>query len=44
MRQHTEEAEAALKSKQDAFEETRECLNDDLNWMQIALEEAKARE
>ena len=28
----------------EAFEKARKCLNDDLNWVQIALEEAEARE
>jgi len=37
-------AEAALRLERDAFEEARECLNDDLNRVQIALEEAEARE
>ena len=42
MRQRAEEAEAALRSKRDAFEEARECRNDDLNQVQLTLEEAEA--
>ena len=44
MRLRAEEADAALRSERDAFEEVRECLTDHLNWMQIALEEAEACE
>jgi len=43
MRLPVEEAEAALRSERDVFEEVRECLTDYLNWVQIALEEAKVR-
>jgi len=42
--QHAEGTEATLRSEQDAFEETMECLNDDLSRAQITLDEAKARE
>jgi len=44
MRQRAEEAEAALRSERDAFEKSKECLNDDLNRAQIALEEAESHE
>ena len=44
MRLRAEEAEAALRSEQDAFKEVRECLTDDLNRVQIALKEAEVRE
>jgi len=33
-------AEAALKSEWDAFEEAKECLNDDLTQVLIAQEDA----
>jgi len=39
-----EETEATLRSERDAFEEVRECLTDDFDRVQIALEEAEARE
>ena len=44
MRLRAEEAGVALRSDQDAFEKVRECLIVDLNRVQIALEEAEARE
>ena len=44
MHQHAEGVEATLRSEQDAFEETMECLNDDLSRAQIALNEAEACE
>ena len=39
-----EETEATLRSERDAFAEVRECLTDDFDRVQIALEEAEARE
>jgi len=44
MRQRAEETEAALRSERDAFEEAKKCLNDNLNQVQTALEEAEARD
>ena len=44
MRRCATDAEAVLRLEQDAFKEVRECLNDDLNRVQIALEKAEARE
>ena len=44
MRVRVEEAEAALRSERNAFEEVRECISDDLNRVQIAHEEAETRE
>jgi len=44
MRLRAEEAEAALRSKRDAFEEVRKCLTNDLDRVQIALKEAEAHE
>ena len=41
---HAEKVEAFLRSEQDAFEEVRECLADDLNLVHISLEETKTRE
>jgi len=41
MRLGAKEAEAALRSEGDAFEEVMDCLTDDLNWVQISLEEAE---
>jgi len=38
------EAKATLRSERDAFKEVKECLNDELSWAQIALEEAEARD
>ena len=39
-----EEAEAALRLERDAFNKVRECLINDLNWVQIVLEKAEACE
>ena len=42
MRQRAEKAETTLRSERDTFEETKECLGDDLSRALVAQDEAEA--